>query len=304
MRRLAFVTLVACGSPSSSQVSHPAATPAPSPSTTACTTTSVVVPDANRERRAQLAKDLLELDRELDAIDAELSLAAQLSGLDLIEARIKAIELRAQLDKVSVDLAAGPPDLPIALAKALRDVRLALSERAKLATDLGDRHPRMEESKRRIEFLADVATQALKAERELAVAWGKELAKLPATAKPERVYKARLIARRDLLKQGVVADPSASLRVAAERLREALWNRQELSRVLGPKHPDAVAADALVDARTADAASAMGAEATDLTLQIDAAPRAPDPSLIARRGQLAERARDLRREYELLVPAP
>ena len=70
---------------------------------------------------------------------------------------------------------------------------------------------------------------------------------------------------------------------------------------VGPKHPDMIAVNAELEDAHAELARAVADADAELAARIVAPPRAADPKVIARRAELADQARELRREYEQLL---
>jgi hypothetical protein len=309
--RLALVLLIAaCGPAAPSTVSpispvRPATAPAPARATEHCPERTVEGPapateDATVARRAEVRQALDAVDRRLDAIDGDLAVAAQNNGLSLVEARVNANARKAMLDAFSVD---GPvPDgTPRMLARAVRRIHEAMRERAELSRDLGAQHPEMLRLGRRIVYVRAAAQAQLDAERAFTQGLIETLAALPAKAKPDAIYKARLVAVKATLSKAPASDSPAEVQVAAEQLVDAQWTFGELQPVVGPKHPDMVLAVARLDDARAALAKAIADADAELTARIAAPVRTIDTAAIARRAELAEQARELRREYELLL---
>ncbi len=255
--------------------------------------------DATKERRAEVIAELDRIDRELDAIDDDLRAAAQSTGMSLTEARVSTLDRKALLDKYTIDLppAAGMPRMLVHDVTALM---MAKREKSQLASELGPQHPSMKRAERRIAFLRDVAQQQLTAERAFVQAWLDTLAALPENAKPDAIYKARLQALRSTLPKMPSSDAPAAVRLAVEDVQDATSTRSELELVVGPKHPDMITVSARLEEANAVLAKALADADAELAARIAAPPKAPDAAAIARRAELADQARELRREYERL----
>lgn len=255
--------------------------------------------DATKQRRAEVIAEIDRTDRELDAIDGDLQAAAQTTGMSLTEARVSALERKAALDAYTVDLPP-PAGWPRMLAHDVKALLVAQREKSQLAADLGPQHPSMKRAERRIAFLRDVAQRQLTAERAFVQAWIDALAALPAKAKPDAIYKARLQALRTTLPKMPSSDAPAAVRLAVEDVDDATSTRSELEIEYGPKHPDMIAVTARLDEANAVLAKALADADAELAARIASPPRAPDAAAIARRAELADQARELRREYERL----
>jgi hypothetical protein len=306
--RLSLVLLIAaCGS-GPLPPSAPAATTQTSlavPQAAPCTEPRADRPtdtDATRARRAEVLQELDRLDRQLDAIDGELAAAARNTGLSLVEARTNALARKAMLDAFDLDKTlAFLPGTPPMLGQAIRALFVAKGEKLELGLDLGAQHPRMLRLDRHIAYLLDAANAQLTAERAFMQAWVDTLAKLPEKAKPDAIYKARLQALRATLPTATPSDSPADVRLAREQLVELTWTQHELSLDFGPKHPDMVVATARLEEAKAALTSALAAADNELGARIAAPMKQPDSAAIARRAELADQARELRRAYERLV---
>jgi hypothetical protein len=306
--RLAFVLLLAACGPHPLPPRAPAPAPPPCPERRPADLSaegSIARPtdgDTTAARRADILRALDALDRQLDAIDVELAAAAQNTGLSLVEARANAIARKAVLDAFDLDeTPASMPGTPPMLARAMRAILGAKREHSELGRDLGAQHPLMLRIGRRIEYLRGVAKVQLAAERAFTQAWLDTLAKLPEKAKPDAIYKARLQALLATLPTGPSSDSPADVRVAHDELTELLWTYGELTLDFGPKHPDVVVATARLDEAKAAMTKAIADAETELSARIAAPVKHADNAAIARRSELADQARELRREYERLV---
>jgi uncharacterized protein involved in exopolysaccharide biosynthesis len=186
------------------------------------------------------------------------------------------------------------------LAHDVQAILVAQREKAELATELGPAHPSMKRADRRIAFLRHVAQRQLAAERAFAQAWIDALAALSDKAKPEAIYKARLQALRTTLPKAPSSDAPAAVRLAIEDVQDATSTRSELEVAVGPKHPDMITVTARLEEANAALAKALADADAELAARIAAPPKAPDAAAIARRAELADQARELRREYERL----
>jgi hypothetical protein len=292
----AFVLIVACGS---TPVSPSAAPRAPEGAPVDHCIERPSEGDATKERRAEVIAELDRVDRELDAIDGDLQAAAQTTGMSLTEARVAALARKAALDKYTIDIPP-PAGWPRMLARDVQAIFVAQREKAELATELGPAHPSMKRAERRIAFLRDVAQRQLTAERAFVQAWSDALAALPDKAKPDAIYKARLQALRATLPRAPSSDAPAAVRLAVEDFQDATSTKQELELVVGPKHPDMITVTARLDEANSALAKALAEADAELAARIAAPPKAPDAAAIARRAELADQARELRREYERL----
>jgi hypothetical protein len=250
--------------------------------------------------------ELATVDRELDAIDDELAASAIVAPPSRDQAIAQASARIQALQRLTPETLTA--DTPGQLVRIANELYAARGDDARLATEYGSRHP----TRVKQQLVIDALRAAFDRQREIELAeagtWRDELGKL---ARPSTAAKLRQASRRALqhtlagLGTTVVvpSDAPADVRVAAMRL-DAVTRRLELAAPeLGPKHPEMIALqaelgearDALLTARgTAELALAHEIAALDL-------PRARpevDPVRLARRAELAARARDLRREWD------
>jgi hypothetical protein len=96
------------------------------------------------------------------------------------------------------------------------------------------------------------------------------------------------------------SDSPAAVRLALEDVDNATSTKSELEIGYGPKHPEVVVVKARLDEANETLAKALADADAQLAARLAAPPRAPDAAAISRRAELADRARELRREYERL----
>ncbi len=312
MKHWAIILAVVCAA-----CPRPSSTPqgtTTAPSTATAMTTGAVQPEGSAgcpappttdaksaARRRELMVEIERFDRELDAIDGELAAAAQSNGRTLVQARVDALAYKALLDAMNADLPAVTAGTPRMLARAVRELQRALVEKAQLDTELGPEHPNMKLVVRRIEHLRRTITVQLDAERAFAQTWIDLLAALPAKAKPEKIYKARLRALHATIAKAPSSDSPAAVQMAVERLNDLMWTHAALVDVVGPKHPGLVVVTAQLDEATKAKAASLAAADAELAARISAPTRLPNNAVITRRSELADAAREMRREYELLL---
>lgn len=308
MRAHSWILALVCALPACRPPARPSLagappdSPAPSPSIATSSARCGDTPiDPRAPRRAEILTELATLDAELDAIDGELAAAAQNQNRSLTDARVAALAYKSALDAVQLD---GVPVLganaPVLLTRAARSLLRAMTREQELSRSLGPRNPDMQRAIQATKTLRTIAQEQLANEHAFAQSWIDALAALPAKAKPDAVYDARLEAIRKTLATPSSESP-ANLRVAHETLRAARVAHDDLASYAGPKHPDMVRASAqLVEATTALDVAIKDADAA-LTARIAAPTRTPDGAAIARRSELADNARMLRDEYELLA---
>lgn len=275
--------------------------------------------DPRANHRTAVLRELETIDRELDALDDELAA----SGIPGPQKRDEAIALAASriavLQRTALDaLFEGTPGLLVRIANAHF---LARERDAKLAADYGERHPDRHEQQRLIESLRATFERQREIEIAVAEAWRDELQKLPRSASPAKLRQAnrralrgilaRLVAetpadaRQDRIDAVVPSEAPAEVRVAATRVADAKQRIDVTGPNLGPKHPEMIAmlaelakARELLRDKIARADAALARELASL----DGAHVRPviDPARTARRAELAARARDLRREWDVL----
>jgi hypothetical protein len=301
-----LVVLVACGG-------TPRSTPVPrDPIDRKDTIEYTLVPadDSRAGRRAAVLRELVVVDRELDAIDEELA-AGAIPGPATRDEAIAATTARlAALQRTAPDaLFAETPTLLVRGANAYYAAR---DRDAELANEngYGERHPERILQRRAIEALRGAFDRQRDVELAVTAAWRDELGKLPKQATAVKIRQANRRALQATLARfasdGIVpSDVPAELRVAAARVAEAKQRIDAAAHTLGPKHPDMIAMHAdLAAARDAlrDAIALTDAAITREIVALDAPRARPlvDPARLARRAELAAKARDLRREWDAL----
>ncbi len=267
--------------------------------------------DPRVEHRAAVLRELEIVDRELDAIDEELAASAIASPPSRDGALAMVTSLIDSLQRTSPEtLFADTPHQLIRIASAYST---AVEHDARLGTEYGARHPDRIEQRRMIVALRATFDRQREVELAEAVAWRAELRML---AQPSTAAKIRQANRRAL--QTVLArfiddaiapsDAPADVRVATLRVTEALRRIEVAAPSLGPKHPEMIALAAESSAARAALRTAIAAADTQLLREIatldSPRPRGPEiePARLARRAELAARARDLRREWDALRP--
>lgn len=253
-------------------------------------------PGATRARLDALAQQIASVDRELDAIDAELVAADRVSGMGRIDALAQLEARRAALVAARLDTASPPPELADAQAAYLR-ARLHVLD---LGRDLGARNPEMIAAQQQVDRAAARFTAQQNVELAECAAWAKALQALPERATPAAVHDARIHALRHLitdapLSDAMPGDVPAALRLAFDELVAARDAYADLSHDLGPKHPELIAARERLDA----ALRALPAARAAALHELDAPP--PRGVVISHRAELAARARLLRAQYEALL---
>jgi hypothetical protein len=267
-------------------------------------------PRAERARRDDVRRELAAIEAALDALDDEIAAAAVTSGPTRDDALVAAIERSAIVRTATLDNLR--PDAPAQLRRLARRYYDLLADKLVLERDLGQKHPDVVEAKHRIERVRDAFERQKTVEAEEARAWHDEVDKLPPRAPPPRVRQAKLRALRDTVDRFASdalapSDAPAEIRLAVDRAAEVAREADELSPELGPKHPEMIRLAAAHD--DAAAAIKVALAATDDALareiaQLDA-PRPPaaiDGGKLAKRVELAARARELRRELDALSP--
>jgi hypothetical protein len=280
--------------------------------------------DPRAVQRAAILSELETVDRELDAIDEELAASAVAGPPSRDDAiAIAGTRIRSLSRTAPEALFEDTPGMLVRIASAYfasREHDLAL------AKEYGERHPERIEQRRTIDGLRAAFDRQRDVELAEAEAWRDELGKLPRTAPAANVRQANRRALQAMLARFsadavVPSDAPAEVRVAATRVAEAKLRVELAAPSLGPKHPDMIAmATELAAARDALRAAVSDADAR-ISREIAAldSPRARpaidprasaplpakpagfpliDPARLARRAELATRARDLRREWD------
>jgi len=269
----------------------------------------VMVPESNDPRGGQRAAVLRELDvvdRELDALDDELAASAVAGPPTRDEAIAAATSRIAALARTAPE--ALFEDTPGLLVRTANAYFAARDHDVVLAKEFGDRHPERLAQRRLIEALRGAFDRQREVELALTTAWHDELAKLPKTAAATRVRQANRRALQATLARSDAVVPSeapAEVRVAATRVAAASRLVDAASPNLGPKHPDMIALHAELAAARDGLRTAVTAADAAIAREIVAldAPRGRpivDPARLARRAELAARARELRREWDAL----
>lgn len=271
-----------------------------------------VADDARRAtHRADISRELEAIDRELDQIDEELAAGAlpvPASRDDALAAMTSRIAL---LQRTAPDaLFADTPPLLIRIAN---EYGIARDRDAELGVSYGERHPTRVEQRRIIDALRVAFDRQRDVELARAATSRDQLAALPRAAPAAKLRQADLRALQQTLSRFAIdavvpSDAPTDVRIAALRVAEARRKIEAAEPSLGPKHPDMVELQtALATARARMQKAATTAEAT-LTASIaalDAERAAPKSARstgarLARRAELAARARDLRREWDAL----
>ena len=259
------------------------------------------VDDTAPNARAELVRELDTIDRELDAIDDEIAASAVPGPATRQEAIAIAIARVTELERATPQQP--PEDCPTLLARAASSWRDARLVDDKLAETLGARHPDRIAAKRTIEVRKAAFDHQRDVELAETTAWRAELAKLPDTAPAIRLHQARRRALRQTLATGVPSDAPAELRMAALRVTDLAHAIDVGSKELGPKHPEMVRLTAEQATARDRLQSTLASTEAALDREIAAldhrkTPAPIDPAKLARRAELAERARELRKELD------
>jgi hypothetical protein len=261
-------------------------------------------------RRDELRRELAAVEAAVDALDDEISAAAVAVGPSRDDALNEASTRMAILSAISLDNF--HPDAPRQLRRLQRLYFDARAGKFLVDRDYGPRHPDVVEATHRIDRARAAFERQKSVELDEARGSYDEIAKLPKNAPPARVRQARLRAMLRVVDQFAPealapSNAPAEVRIAVDRVTDIARELDGLTAELGPKHPDMVR---LVAAREEAAAALQTAiAATDDALAREiaalAAPKPPpaiDGSKLAKRVELAARARDLRRELDALSP--
>jgi hypothetical protein len=243
---------------------------------------------------AQIAR----VTRELEDIEVELAADAAVAGLTLQRARVVVAERRALLERVTLD-AAPITGTPRHLARAIDDLRRAERQEAELArlTTPRGRAPGYDTdwARRNVTFAREIADAQLRADRTFVALWSDELAALPATATPAQVARARLVALRAAIRQGLPSDAPAFAHRALQNYRFARrMHDTPLPLASDPSSRELAREDLRESQGQVDAAN--DAAAADLTSRIEATTPGPSSLAVARRAALVAELRELRRQ--------
>jgi len=312
MTRLAIVIVAGCASAPKPAVplEVPAVACKPAEPPPAASPPETPAPPDRAVRRDDVRRELASVEAEVDALDDEIAAAAVATGpsrddtLAAVTARM-AIVRPAELDNLH-------PELPRQLRLLGRRYVELRVDKAMRERDLGPRHPEIVELGRKL----DRVRAAFDRQRNVEVAELQALldivAKLAKTASVPHVRQARLRALLDVVVRFAPealapSDAPADVRIAVDRVADVARELDELSPVLGPKHPDMIRLVAERDDAAAALKSAIAAADHAIThdiLQLDAPhpSAAIDPAKLAKRVELAARARELRRELDALSP--
>jgi len=267
-----------------------------------------VADDARRAtHRAEIARELEAVDRELDQIDEELA-AGALPMPGSRDAALATLTSRiALLQRTAPDALFA--DTPTLLVRIANEYGTARDRDAELGVSYGERHPTRVEQRRIIDALRAAFDRQRDVELARANSSREQLAQLPKGAPATKVRQADLRALQQTLSRFAIdavvpSDAPTDVRIAALRVAEARRKIEAAEQSLGPKHPDMVVLEtALSAARERMQKAATIAEATlAATIAALDAQRTPrsNPARLARRAELAARARDLRREWDAL----
>jgi uncharacterized protein involved in exopolysaccharide biosynthesis len=250
---------------------------------------------------SQIAHELAEVDRELDAIDSQLAASANAAGMTREQALAAVASRRAEVEKQAIDnVTVGAP---LRISAIAEDYAAAHTKEAELAAHMGPKHPEMVELEHTLAWLRGEFEARRAAEIGELDAWRGELDKLPRAASARLVRQARLRAQRATLALAP-SDAPAEVWLAAQDIADV---SRELETMvdLGPKHPERVRAEA----ELADAKRRLTTAITLATSELDAelarldsttaAEIAIDAAKVSRRAELAAQARELRHAYEL-----
>jgi len=259
--------------------------------------------------RADIVRELEAIDRELDQIDEEL--AAALPAPVSRDAALAAMASRiALLQRTAPD--ALFIDTPPLLIRIANQYGIARDRDAELGVSYGERHPTRIEQRRIIDALRLAFDRQREVELVRATSSREQLAQLPKGAPAQKLRQADLRALQQTLARFaldavVPSDAPTDVRIAALRVAEARRKIEAAEPSLGPKHPDMVELKTALSAahdRMKKAATTAEATLAATIAAIDAqrAPRSrpADQAQLARRAELAARARDLRREWDAL----
>jgi hypothetical protein len=268
--------------------------------------------DPRAVKRAEIVRELEAVDREIEAIDEELA-AGVVPGPATRDDALVLIAVRAQM------LARTAPDTlfedtPLLLVRIANQYFAARERDGELAETLGERHPDRVEARRVIDALRAAFDRQRDVELALLDLWRDELGKLAKTASHLKVRQANRRALQLAIARSIVgsaadgfvpSESPADLRVAAARVVEARGKLDGAAHTLGPKHPDMV----VLQNELAAARDALSAAVAQADTRLAAELAAPDARVVvkatgtanlARRAELATRARDLRREWDAL----
>jgi hypothetical protein len=268
-----------------------------------------VADDTRRaSHRAEIARELEAIDRELDQIDEELA-----AGVVPVPASRDAA-LAALTSRISLLQRTAPEalfaDTPPLLIRIANEYGIARDRDAELGVSYGERHPTRIEQRRIIDALRVAFDRQREVELARATSSREQLAALPKGAPATKLRQADLRALQQTLSRFAIdavvpSDAPTDVRIAALRVAEARRKIEAAEPSLGPKHPDMVELQtALGAARDRMQKAATSAEATlaraIAALEAHRATPKSDPARLARRAELAARARDLRREWDAL----
>jgi hypothetical protein len=299
---LALLALAGCREP---RVVSPV--PVGEPVVTCPAAPEAVDDPTQRERASRLAevrRELAAVDDALDALDAELAAAAAASGPSRDDVAALATTRTALLRTATIDNL--HPDAPSQLHRLAHAHLDALHAKAELDAIYGARHPRIVELVRSIDWLRGAFDRQRAVELAETTAWRDELAALPRGAPPAKVQHARLRAQLATIEHFAAdaiapSDAPAELRLAVDRAADAARAIDELSPSLGPKHPEMVRLAQLRTDAAADIRAAVESARKELELAGTRPATQPiDASKLAKRVELATRARELRKELAAL----
>ncbi len=302
MRWPLVVVLAGCAAPPAPAVPRE---PLPDTASSTCVELGAAEPPPDAHR-AELAHELDAIDRELDAIDDEIAASAIPGPQSRQDAINAAIARTTELERATPQQP--PEDCPTLLARAAHAWLEARGAELQLAETLGARHPDRIAAQRTIEMRRVDFDQQRAVELAETAAWRVELGKLPESAPAIRIFQASRRALRTTLAQlgdatTVPSDAPAELRMAAHRAAELAHAIDVSGKELGPKHPEMIRLTTETRAARDKLAATLAATEVALDREIAAldhrkAPLPIDPATLARRAELAARARELRKELD------
>ena len=270
---------------------------------------SPIADDVRRAaHRAEIARELEAIDRELDHIDEDLAASA----LPVPAARGAA--LAALTSRIALLQRTAPEalfaDTPPLLIRIANEYGIARDRDAELGVSYGERHPTRVEQQRIIDALRAAFDRQREVELARAASSRDQLAALPKGAPATKLRQADLRALQQTLSRFAIddvvpSDAPTDVRIAALGVAEARRKIEAATPSLGPKHPDMVVLQhAHVAARERLYKAARSAElaltAAIAALEAHRQAPSPDRARLARRAELAARARELRREWDVL----